>query len=177
MMKEVLFRNRWLNVVRLNDWYICTDEVRTNNNDFVCVLPWRWTGNTGEREFLLRHEHNPAHGDPEGEQGLSCITGQCETGDVLHHAHEELKEEGGYSIDSNCFVELGFCRPLKSSMAKIWLYEVHVTSIDKQHKASGDGTMGEEGAYPVWVSREAVVSCKDPYIQTALIRLEENDKL
>ena len=80
-MKKVLFENRWMNVVELDNWYVCTDEVRTSNNNFVCVLPFRHTHDGVE--FLMRYEHNPAHGNKPGVMGLSCITGQCETGGIF----------------------------------------------------------------------------------------------
>ena len=69
------------------------------------------------------------------------------------------------------FKLLGSCRPLKSSMAKMWLYAVQIFPSDKQCEASGDGTAAEEGAFPIWTSREDIIECKDPYVHTIVVRL------
>jgi len=169
MKKEILYANKWINVIKLDDWYVCTDEVRTKNNDFVCVLPYTIT-NSGIKKYLLRMEHNPAH--QEKGNVLSVITGQCETGVVLYHAEQELKEEGGYTIESSRFISLGTCMPLKSSMAKMNMFAVQIFSNDIPHEAKGDGTIGENNSYPIWTDRTNVLECKDPYAQSALLRLE-----
>ena len=170
MKKKILFKNKWINVIELDDWYICTDEVRTKNNDFVCVLPF-YKVTPSRKEYLLRMEHNPAH-ESTG-MTLSAITGQCETGVIKYHAQQELKEEGGYTVPISRLIYLGECSPFKSSMAKMHLFTVQIHKTDVAHDASGDGTRGEAGSFPIWQDKIGLIQCKDPYIHTALVRLEE----
>jgi hypothetical protein len=170
MHKKILYENKWINLVKLNDWYVCTDEVRTDNNNFVCVLPYATI--KGRRlEYLLRMEKNPAHHPTK--PLISAITGQCETGIVRYHAQMELKEEGGYSVPASRLIYLGDCNPFKSSMAKMHLFVAPIYKTDVPHKAEGDGTFGEQGSYPLWVEKICLLACKDPYIQTTLVRLED----
>jgi len=172
MEKEILYENRWMNMVKLEGWYVCTDEVRTMNNDFVFVLPYlKKVQDPAPHEYLLRVEYNPAHSEY---KETSCITGQCESGVVRYHAQMELKEEGGYTVPMKRLQYLGHCNPFKSSMAKIHMFAIEIKKTDKQHEASGDGTAGEEGAYPIWVPRDGneILMCKDPYVHTAIMRLD-----
>jgi len=157
-------------MVELDGWYVCTDEVRTKNNDFVFVLPYIRKTQELPHEYLLRVEYNPAHSNM---KEISCITGQCESGILRYHAQMELKEEGGYTVAPSRFQYLGSCNPLKSSMAKIHMFAVQIKKTDRQHPANGDGTFGEEGAYPLWCQRisSTVLMCKDPYLHTAQARL------
>lgn len=183
MKKKVLYNNKWINLVELDNWYVCTDEVRTKNNNFVCVLPYAYAHNYAigmdkmmPSIYLLRKEYNPAHDKYNlglHRLGLSCITGQCETGSIKYHAVQELKEEGGYTIPADRFIYLGSCMPLKSSMANMHLFAVCIDTTDVPHKATGDGTKGEENAHPIWETKSTLLQCKDPYIHTAFLRLEK----
>jgi hypothetical protein len=169
MQRKTLFKNDWVSTVLLNGWYIATEESRCPGNNLVAVLPWRLK--SGERQYLARFEENLAHGG-EDNYPTSIITGGCETKDILHHAQDELLEEGGYNIERHRFIPLGTCHPLKSSFAVMNLFTVRIINTDKRVRAEGDGTLGEKGAWCSWVGHGTLIWAKDPYIHTILVRMK-----
>ena len=171
--RKVLFDNKWLRVVELDGWFVASEPAASKNNMAVAVLPYYYYSNpnTGKYsyEFLSRFELNPAHMTNTKHQ-LSVITGACETGNPLYHAKMELLEEGGYDIPEDRFKFLGVVCPLKASSTKLHLYTVRIYGKDKQIVANGDGGEHEKKEYAQWVSREEMITCKDPYVHTIMMR-------
>ena len=175
-MRKVLFKNPWLTVVELDDWFIATEPTQSKGNRAVAVLPYREvsappnaTSWQHRNEFLARFELNPAHMTGLSHQ-TSIITGACETGNPLHHAKAELLEEGGYDIPEDRFVFLGIVSPIKTSCTKLHLYAVQIYLGDKQVPAQGDGGVHDRKEYAEWVSKDTMIAAKDPYIHTIIMR-------
>jgi len=170
MKKQILFNNKWINVIEINNWFIATEPTSCYKSRSVAVLPYR-TVKFNCLEYLARFELNPAHLEKEGEHQLSIITGVCETKDTLYHAQQELKEEAGYSLAQKRFEFLGIVRPLKTSTTKMYLYTVEIKETDQQQKYHGDGTENEKKEFAKWVSEIELINAKDPYIHTILFRM------
>lgn len=166
--REVLFKNKWLRVVRLDDWFVASEPTQSKNNIAVAVLPYRKIG--GVIEYLSRFELNPAHMTDKKHQ-MSIITGACETGNPLYHAKMEVLEEAGYDIPEERFKSHGIVTPLKASATKLHLFSVRVYKKDKRGKYEGDGSKNESREYADWVSYDDIIWAKDPYIHTIMIRM------
>jgi len=171
MHRKVLFKNRWLTVVELDNWFIATEPTRSKNNMAVAVLPYKKvkTSKHYENKFLSRFELNPAHMTSLSHQA-SIITGACETGDPLYHAKMELLEEGGYNIPEDRFKFLGIVSPIKTSRTRLYLYTVQIYRTDIQSAIQGDGGTHEQKEYAKWIDRNQMIAAKDPYIHTIMLR-------
>ena len=166
---KTLFENKWIEVVELNGWFTATKPVQSKDNKTVAVLPYRIKDN--KKEFISRFELNPAHLDGEMNHQVSIITGACETGDPLFHARMELREEAGYEIPEDRFMFHGIVRTSKTSMSKMHLYSVKINESDEQLAYSGDGSGNEAKEYAEWVSYLDMLTAKDPYIHTIMLRM------
>lgn len=169
--RKVLFNNKWLSVVLLDNWFVASEPSASKYSMAVAVLPYRLK-KTGV-EFLARMERNPAHAAFPYFPQISIITGACETGNPLRHAQAELLEEGGYDIRTDRLLHCGVVSPLKTSCTRLHLYSVRILSRDKQTAPTGDGSKHERHDYAEWHSYQDMVWAKDPYIQTIILRLRE----
>ena len=167
--RKVLYENKWLRTVELNNWYIASECPATKENKMVAVLPFKKYNNTNL--FLARFELNPAHMIDNNHQ-VSIITGACETGNILYHAQQELLEEGGYHIPKQRFNYHGIVNPLKSSCIQMYLYSVEIFDNDKQYECKGDGSLNESKEYSRWVSHPTMINAKDPYIHSIMLRMK-----
>ena len=142
------------------------DVVDRPKLDAVAVLVWR-TRADGVREFLTRLNLRPAayfRKDrspvlPDGKSHLFCeeiVAGLLENEDageagLLHRAAEEVREEGGFTVEPSRIVRLGpafFVAPGILS-EKIHLCAVEVSG-STQHEARGDGSPLEDGGELSW---------------------------
>lgn len=164
MKEKKLWGNEWIQVFELDDWYTIYRHGGTNSG--VAVLAMK-----GD-EVLVRHENCLPHG------GFvdTSITGTIEEGDdPLYTAVKELREESGYDVSPEKFVDLGWIYPSKASDMKMYLYAVEITD-EPQGDLEGDGTKGEEGASVKWVSREEACFNKSPNVASMMMRYEMKNK-
>jgi 8-oxo-dGTP pyrophosphatase MutT (NUDIX family) len=171
MKKQILFSNKWINVLKLDDWFVATEPATCYENTAVAVLPWRNNKQAEKKQYLARFELNPAHLEKENEHQLSIITGACETENILFHAQQELIEEAGYHIAQKRFEFHGVVRPLKTSVTEMCLFSIEIKETDIQQEYHGDGTENEKKEFVKWVSYEDLIGAKDPYIHTILLRM------
>ena len=169
--REVLFEDKWLRVVKLDGWFVASEPTQSKDNKAVAVLPYRLDDEGDPMEFLSRLELNPAHMGDDPAAQLSIITGACETGDPLYHAKMELLEEGGYNIDEERFEFLGVVNPMKASSTRLYLYAVEIKDTDIQGVFEGDGSTNEAKESAEWVIAPLMLTAKDPYIQSIMMRL------
>lgn len=144
------------------------------NSQGVAILPFRRkTTNAfgfSTFEFLGRYEICPAHSD---DVELCSITGGMDKeGEMpVFTAMRELIEEGGYKVPVENIEFLGTVRPSKASDNTMFLYAVDLDIGAEEVEATGDGTLGEEGAYCDWVDAEQLLCAKDPLLHTMMSRL------
>lgn len=166
-----LFDNKWVSIVEktMDDGskYVYSTSVWCGSEG-VSILPYRKVA--GGFEFLGRFEVCPAHSD---KTELCSITGGMdkEGESPVFTAMRELIEEGGYKVPIENIVLLGTVRPSKSSDSTTHLFAVNVDAGHEVVTATGDGTLGEEGAYCAWVSLQDVIAAKDPLLHANAIRL------
>lgn len=164
MEDKLLFSNEWVSVFERDGWYTYTHSNRTG---LVCVVPYR---NDKEYPILGRYEICPPHNDG---NSLTSITGSIEKGEVpISAALRELKEESGYIQHREYFTYLGMLNLSKQSDEICYLYGVSLNRLYTKIEATQDGTKGEEGSYCKWISYEEAVKCKEPCMQSALLRLQ-----
>lgn len=175
--REILFDNKWVRVVKLNGWFVSTEPAASKDNKAVAVLPYKRDEFGDPMEFLSRLELNPAHMEDETSQQISIITGVCETGDALYHARMELLEEGGYNIPEERFEFLGVVNPQKASCTKLHLYAVEIKEDDIQGTYEGDGSENEAKEDCAWLCSTLMITAKDPYIQSIMLRLMAKEGL
>lgn len=165
--REVLFKGEWINVVKLGGWYDIWESPEPVNGTAVAVLAYR-NSDVG-RQYVGRFEWCPAH-SPTKEFILSALTGGTEADDPRDDAIRELEEEAGVrGKTTDDLIDLGDVFISKNSTTKIKLFAIEVDEIGE---STGDGTKGEEDAYCKWVSEEDLIWCKDPCVQTMLVRLK-----
>lgn len=172
MKRKTLFENDWLSVIELDGWYVASEESRTKDNTLVAVLGFRHRmsdGHWNELEFVGRYEWCPAH-NQHGRLELSTLTGGVESADEEQDAVRELAEEAGVEKRTDELIDLGTVFPIKSSTACLRLFAVYVT--EELTRTKGDGTRGEQDAFCEWVSERTMLSCKDPYMHTMIMRLK-----
>lgn len=167
--KKLLFENKWLNVYELAGWFVASSPARSKDHKAVAVLPYIVDEDGDPVTFLARLEYNPAHGATKDCLDVSIITGACETGDQLHHAKMELLEESGYDIEEDRFEHMGMVRLGKADMTEMHLYAVEITAYDIQGDQIPDGD-NESVEDVMWVSAPVMLTSKDPYTQTIMLR-------
>lgn len=172
-----LFKNKWVTVVEKtldNGSKYVYSKADWCSSEGVAILPYRARAINEDwgyykPEFLGRFEICPAHSD---DIELCSITGGMdkEGESPAFTAKRELIEEGGYDVPVENFVYLGTVRPSKASDTTTHLFAVDLDKGANEVEATGDGTLGEEGAYCDWVSLEEATDCKDPLVHTILMR-------
>ena len=172
MNDKVLFTNKWIEV-RQRDFFVYIHNPWCNSKG-VGILPYRKkVGKSGieEVEYLGVLEVSPAHGE---EPKLGVVTGGYDKeGETFAAcAVRELEEEGGVVVNEGELVSLGHVRPSKASDGITYLYAVEVLPHHSIVEIKGDGTVGEEGITPIWVTKEEAVFSQDPLFATLISRLE-----
>lgn len=168
--REILFEDKWLRVVKLNGWFVASEPTQSKDNMAVAVLPYKLDEEGDACQYLSRLELNPAHMEEEDKHQISVITGACETGNPLYHAKMELLEEGGYDIPESRFNFVGMVNPMKASCTKLYLYVVEIEDTDIQGAYEGDGSDNESREDCAWFAPPLMITAKDPYIQTMIMR-------
>jgi len=177
---EKLFESKWLSVIKKTmqngSSYIYSSADWCGSNG-VAILPYRVPKNgfLGDFEYLGRLEICPAHSDV---IELCSITGGMdkEGEQAITTAWRELIEEGGYEVPIENIIRLGTVRPSKASESTMHLFAVDVDMGGKVVEAVGDGTLGEEGAFCEWVTKEQLIFAKDPLLHTMIQRLEHRNR-
>lgn len=176
-----LFENKWLNVQEKeldNGAKYVYSSAPWCGSEGVAILPFRSITSDGfsDIEFLGRYEINPAHSE---QVELCAITGGMdkEGESPVFTAVRELIEEGGYEVPVENMIYLGTVRPSKSTDSTQHLFAVDIDKGAKEVKATGDGTLGEVGAYCAWINTDQLVAQKDPLLHTILIRAIQNEIL
>jgi 8-oxo-dGTP pyrophosphatase MutT (NUDIX family) len=166
LKEKTLFKNKWINVIELDDGYTIYRLGETNEG--VHILAYR-AQKDESLDILIRQENCPPHGGmvPTG------ITGTVEKGDsLLETARRELLEESGYDRPKEDFQYQGSIYPSKASDFKIHLYAIDVGFTEPEQPIRGDGTKGEEGASTYWTIAE---NCADiasaPALSVSILRL------
>lgn len=158
MKEKLLFKNKWIQVLELDDWYTIYRHNGTNHG--VAIL-----GLDGDK-VLIRVENCLPHG------GFveTSITGTVEEGMTpLQTAVMELKEETGFVASEDEFIDLGWIYPSKASDMKMNLYAVNLSGKE-QGSIDGDGTKGEDGASVKWVPMHEACFNRSPSISAMLMR-------
>lgn len=166
MKEESLFKSKWIEVLRRDNWF---EFSRNTHGNGVAVLCFKNQSDISEfPRILLRIENNPAHG------GFihTSVTGTIEDGlTSVETAIKEVKEETGYEITTSDLTPLGWVYPSKFSDYKQYLFAADLT--DKiSGEIEGDGTFGEQGASVVWKSANKAIEMSNcPSIGLSLIKL------
>lgn len=85
----------------------------------------------------------------------------------------ELGEEAGYHASIKDLIDLGTVYDSKSSDTVIYMFAINFDIADiRKVKATGDGTVGEKGAYCNWINKHDAITCGDPLLITMVARLE-----
>lgn len=172
-----LFANKWLSVKKKtmdNGGEYIFASAPWSGSEGVAILPYReieTEGGFSHKEFLGRFEICPAHSD---DVELCSITGGMdkEGESPAFTARRELIEEAGYEAPVELFKYLGTVRPSKASDNTMHLFAVNLDNKSvKEVVATGDGTLGEEGAYCDWVTTSKLLDSKDPLLHTMVLRL------
>jgi 8-oxo-dGTP pyrophosphatase MutT (NUDIX family) len=178
-----IFNNKWLSVKKKtmdNGGEYVYAHAPWCGGEGVSILPFRNVETEGgffHPEFLGRFEICPAHSN---DIELCSITGGMdkEGESPAFTARRELIEEAGYEAPVENFVYLGTVRPSKSSDNTTHLFGINLDKpAVKEVEATGDGTLGEEGAYCDWVSVERLADAKDPLLHTMFTRLVQKREL
>lgn len=174
---KTLFENHWLSLKEKtldNGSTYVYAHAPWSGGSGVAILPFRqklvnpaW--NYYEAEFLGRYEICPAHSD---DIELCSITGGMDKDgeSPVFTAMRELIEEGGYEVPIENIVYLGEVKPSKASDTTNHLFAVDLDKGCKEVIATGDGTVGEEGAYCNWITTKELVFAKDPLLQAMYAR-------
>lgn len=179
-----LFENKWLSLKKKtmdNGSEYVYSSAEWCGSEGVAVLPYRTKiiSDNGmflwERtEYLGRFEICPAHSD---DIKLYSITGGMdkEGESPVFTAVRELIEEGGYEVPVENMTYLGTARPSKASDITMHLFAVDVDKGSKEVEATTDGSLGEQGMFCDWISRNQLFEAKDSLLHTMYLRL--HDKL
>lgn len=174
---RTLFENHWLSLKEKtmdNGSTYVYSHAGWSGGEGVAILPFRsklvspaWK--YYQPEFLGRYEICPAHSD---DVELCSITGGMDKDgeSPVFTAMRELIEEGGYKVPVENIVYLGTVRPSKSSDTTNHIFAVNLDDGSEEVEATGDGTIGEEGAYCSWINQEQLIKAKDPLLHAMYLR-------
>lgn len=175
MAKKVLYDNRWCQVIE-KDTAVGGKWIYSHhpwcNGEGVVILPYR-TIKVGDRitriGFLGRYDVVPCHSD---ETELCSITGGYDNSDkftIEQCALNELAEEGGFIGKAEDLISLGSVRPSKASDTRMYLFAIDVDKC-QPCEATGDGSLGEVGAYCDWIDESQLIDSKDPLLHATYLR-------
>ena len=165
MSDKVLYETPFLRLIERDDWYYFAQVPGSPGG--VMILLYR---TDSELSILGRFEICPAHHDliPT----LTSIAGGIEETETPQEAIiREAYEEAGYKLRPDKIVNLGQCNLSTNQDTLVYLFAADVTSL-KHHKAPGDNTRGEQGAYCDWVTPEEAIQSKSAFMSTMLMRLK-----
>lgn len=147
---ETLFKNEWLEVRKLDDWYTYWTNPKCESGIIVLVF------DQSKNLVLGRYEYTPCHAS---EHKLTSITGGVEKGETpIYSAVREVKEETGiHDIEEKDLIDLGWYWPVKNSDHKVYMFALKYDSTKKLGEIVGDGTKGEEGASVKWISPSELI--------------------
>lgn len=170
-MIETLLENEWVSLKKIVapekgvKGYIFSHETRCNGR-IIAVLPIRRQHD--KLEYLLRSEVTPCW-DIDNPTP-SSITGGSDETDTRMDAIRELVEETGYIATVEELISLGTSYASKSADTVYHLYTVDLTDR-VAGEALGDGSRLEAEAKAIWVSKDELVTCKDPQVAVMYLRL------
>jgi len=168
-VEKSLFKNKWIEVVEMDDWY--TVHKPTYNG--VSVLVYDELRDL----VLMRYEHTPPHGP--GVRATS-ITGMIdgfpelldEQTRAFYTAQKELWEEAGLELASIGELQfLGTAFPGKGSPHLVYLFALRWDSARGLAEPTGDGTKGEVGAYVKWMTRKEAVQSDNLIVAASVAKL------
>jgi hypothetical protein len=170
-MDSILFNNQWIQI-RKKKYYVYA-HLKWCNGTAVAILPFR-KNKSGQMEYLGRYEICPPHGDG---VKLCSITGGYDNADrfsIRECALNELVEEAGYCVSLKDLIDLGTVFDSKSTDTVIYMFAIDLDLADiKKVNATGDGTIGEEGAFCDWVTKHQAINCNDPLLITMVTRADQ----
>lgn len=175
MSDELLFENKWIQVLERDDWYTFTHNPATDGKA-IMVLVYDFN-DPDDLKLLGRYEHNPAHtggsrSPKDSSMELTSITGSYEKDMTLEEvAIMELEEEAGLLAEVEELESLGMIYPSKGSDTEIHLYAIDGAGRELK-KPTGDGSKGEENAYVEWMNAADLLQKSNcPIVGCAFSRL------
>lgn len=169
-----VYSNSWLSINELInkekgiDGYYYLHEKRCNGI-IVGILPYRFDEEEGIFQFLIRSEFTPCWSTEENK--ISSITGGFNHETTLDTAKAELKEEAGYDVDKEEFIDLGTCYGTKSSDTVYYLYGINLAGKEASEPTTNDPM--ENKAYNFWFDGKETDELKlhDPILSMLILRL------
>lgn len=150
--------------------YTYSHEIRCNGH-IVSILPFRMRFSTENSplEFLLRVEATPCwefiNPIP------SSITGGIEDNETPEEtAIKELREETGYAVSLSDLIPLGISYSTKSSDSVYHLFSVDLSKKIASYELETETEL-EKTSSCVWVGKDKLVECMDPFVAQCFVRL------
>lgn len=160
---ETLFDNEWLTVKQTEGEWVYLETPPA-----VAVLPFRFNGNFGSVEFLVRFESIPTMG--EGMQPWCISGGIAEHGSPEDAAVAELLEEGGFQVREQDLIDLGETWTRKDVSQPLRIFAVDVTDLE-QSEPQGDGSEYEQEFELKWLNWYGLVEHPVSMLHTMAMRL------
>ncbi len=162
---KTLFKEELLSI-KSNKGYTYIHEEKANGK-LIAFIPYRIVD--GEKEFLMRYETCPAHGN---DREFCIIIGSVDDINltVEQTAVKELEEETGYKINLDELQQLDWVWDSKVADTKIYLFSADLSN-KKQGVPLTDGTELEKQASCIWVPLKQCYECKDPKVFALLNKL------
>lgn len=171
MKDKQLFKNKWIEVKELDDWYTYWSNPQGNRG--VIVLGFRRSiTEPGRSQFLARIENTPCH-DRHGLRFRTSLSGMVDGSlGLLDTAMKELKEESGYSVTVDRLVNLGWVYLTKNSDYELHLFGADLNGLE-QGEIIGDGSRGEDGASVEWVRSHDILNMHEAAMTMAMVKLHQ----
>jgi 8-oxo-dGTP pyrophosphatase MutT (NUDIX family) len=169
MTDKILHKTDWLTLVDRDGYHF----VKDGNGVGVAILPFRALVVNDEddepTEFLARIEPTPSHAP--NQNHLGAITGDQKEGEALIDAAiRELEEEAGFRATREMMIDLGKTYVSKALSTIVQMYAVDVSSL-VQYTPKGDGSIYEEQAENVWLTRRRASMVPDSVYGTMMARI------
>lgn len=168
-----LYGNEWLSLRVKDGWFTYVHEEKSDGRG-VAIIGFKKDENDDYR-FTA---HMEPHVTNLKTLRMASITGQMdkENEEAKATAIREMEEEAGIKITEDELIELGMVDTYKQADTVHYLFAVDCSDYDIG-ESKGDGTIGEENAYSIWVTEDELVNCSDPLIHSLFCRLKNRGHL